>query len=59
MKKSFLTLVFLALCGLTFAQMQTVHEWNQILSDTPETFRTQLISSSENSIKVNVQVPGF
>ena len=59
MKKSFLTLLFLSLCGFTFAQMQTSPQWNKVLSDQPETFRTQLISSSENSIKVNVQVPGF
>lgn len=59
MKKSFLTLLFLTLCGFTFAQMQTSPQWNKVLSDQPETFRTQLISSSENSIKVNVQVPGF
>ena len=59
MKKGFLTLMLLALCGLSFAQMQTSPQWNKVLSDQPETFRTQLISSSENSIKVNVQVPGF
>ena len=59
MKKSILTLVLLAICGLTFAQLQIAPQWNRVLSDSPETFRTQLISSSENSIKVNVQVPGF
>ena len=59
MKKSFLTFVLLAICGLTFAQLQTAPQWNRVLSDSPETFRTQLISSTENSIKVNVQVPGF
>ena len=59
MKKSFLTFVLLAICGLTFAQLQTVPQWNKVLSDSPETFRTQLVSSSESSIKVNVQVPGF
>ena len=59
MKRSILTLVLLAICGLAFAQLQTAPQWNRVLSDTPETFRTQLISSTENSIKVNVQVPGF
>ncbi|MBR6843544.1 MAG: hypothetical protein IKM79_00435 [Bacteroidales bacterium] len=34
-------------------------EWHSILSGEPETFRVQLLSSSENSITVNVQVPGF
>ena len=43
----------------TFAQLQTAPQWNRVLSDQPETFRTQLISSTESSIKVNVQVPGF
>ena len=58
MKKG-LTLFFLLLAGLvTFAQVQKPH-WTKVLSDSPETFQTQLISSSENSIKVNVQVPGF
>ena len=34
-------------------------QWTSITSDNPETFQTELISSTENSIKVNVQVPGF
>ena len=42
-----------------FAQLQTRPQWNQVLSGQPETFKTQLISSSESSIQVNVQVPGF
>ena len=59
MKKGF-ALFLLLIAGLTtFAQMQTTPQWTRVLSDQPETFRTQLISSSENSIKVNVQVPGF
>ena len=60
MKKGFLTLVLLAICGITFAQLQVNEpQWNRVLSDMPETFRTQLVSSSERSIQVNVQVPGF
>ena len=39
--------------------MSMAQQWTGIISDTPETFRTQLISSSERSIQVNVQVPGF
>ena len=59
MKKGF-ALFLLLIAGLTtFAQMQTTPQWTRVLSDQPETFRTQLISSSENSIKVSVQVPGF
>ena len=59
MKKSLLTLVLLALSVVSFAQLQTTPQWTRVLSDQPETFRTQLISSTENSIQVQVQVPGF
>ena len=41
------------------AQLQTQPQWMGILGSQPGTFSTQLISSSESSIKVNVQVPGF
>ena len=44
---------------MAFAQEQGKPQWNHILSATPETFQTQLLSSSENSIQVNVKVPGF
>ena len=47
-----------ALCSLGIAQ-NAAPEWSGILSNQPEKIRTQLISSSENSIQVNVQVPGF
>ncbi len=59
MKKSLATFVLLILSAMAFAQMQTTPQWTSILSDEPETFRTQLVSSSEGSIQVNVQVPGF
>ena len=59
MKKNLLTFVLLVLSTVAFAQLQTTPQWNSILSDKAETFRTQLISSSESSIQVNVQVPGF
>ena len=59
MKKGFLFLLLSALCMTAFALLQNAPEWNSILSDQPETFRTQLVSSSEGSIKVNIQVPGF
>ncbi len=49
----------MVISGMTFAQAQDAPEWTNILSNQPETFRTQLVSSSERSIKVNVQVPGF
>ena len=59
MKKGFVLFLLLVAGMAGFAQLQTTPQWTRVLSDQPETFRTQLISSSENSIKVNVQVPGF
>ena len=59
MKKGFLIFLFSVISIIAFAQLQNAPEWTTILNDQPETFRTQLISSSEESIKVNVQVPGF
>ncbi len=59
MKKGFITLMLLAFSVVAFAQLQTTSQWTSVLSDQPETFRTQLISSTENNIRVNVQVPGF
>ena len=58
MKKGFLLLVLTALCMMGFAQ-QAEPQWTNVLNEKPEAFRIQLVSSSENSIKVNVQVPGF
>ncbi|MCR5660492.1 MAG: T9SS type A sorting domain-containing protein [Bacteroidales bacterium] len=59
MKKGLFLFVLMAISAMTFAQTQHASEWTNILSNRPETFRTQLVSSSEHSIKVNVQVPGF
>ncbi len=59
MKKSLATLVLLVLSVVAFAQLQSTPQWIGVLSDQPETFSIQLISSTENSIQVNVQVPGF
>ena len=54
MKKTFITLFMLCLALTTLAQ-----EWTSITSSTPGTFKTQLVSSSEDQIQVKVQVPGF
>ena len=54
MKKVLTTLVFLVLAVLSFGQ-----QWVAIKSDTPSTIQTTLVSSSENQITVNLQVPGF
>ena len=44
---------------MAFAQSQATARWTEIISGQPETFRTRLLSSTESSVKVNVQVPGF
>ena len=54
MKKN---IVFFVLVTMSF--MARAQQWTGILSETPETYRTQLVTSSERSIKVNIQVPGF
>lgn len=53
----FLILVLTSLT--TFAQPHPTPSWTSILNDNPESYRIQLVSSTENSIQVNVQVPGF
>ena len=58
MKKTVLLLALTLICAMSFAQ-NAKPEWTSIISDKPETFQIQLVSSSENSVKVNVQVPGF
>ena len=54
MRKTLTTLVLRLLATLTFGQ-----QWVAIKSDTPSTIQTTLVSSSENQITVNLQVPGF
>ncbi len=58
MKKGFILSLLLAAALSLFAQ-QAAPQWNRVLSDTPESYRTQLVSSTEQSIQVNIQVPGF
>ena len=58
MKKGFLLIVLLAAATTLFAQ-QAAPQWNNILSGQPESYRVELLSSSERSTQVNVQVPGF
>ena len=54
-----LTLSLLLVAALWASAQQAAPRWTSILGVQPETYRTQLISSSESSIQVNVQVPGF
>ena len=54
-----LTLSLLLVAALWASAQQAAPRWTSILGGQPETYRTQLISSSESSIQVNVQVPGF
>ena len=58
MKKGLILIVLLAAVATLFAQ-QPAPQWNNILSGQPESYRKQLVSASESSVKVNVQVPGF
>ena len=54
MRKHFITLLLIMLSVVTFGQ-----QWVAIKSDNPSTIETTLVSSSENQITVNLQVPGF
>ncbi len=54
MKKSLITLLLVMLTVVTFGQ-----QWVALKSNTPSTIQTNLVSSSENQITVNLQVPGF
>lgn len=54
MRKTLTTLMLLLLATITFGQ-----QWVSIKSDTPSTIQTTLVSSTENQITVNLQVPGF
>ena len=54
MKKSLITLLLVMLTVVTFGQ-----QWVAIKSGAPSTIQTTLVASSESSITVNLQVPGF
>ena len=54
MKKHILTALLVMLTVVTFGQ-----QWVAIKSDNPSTIQTTFVSSSENQITVNIQVPGF
>ena len=54
MRKHILTALLVMLTVVTFGQ-----QWVAIKSNTPSTIQTTLVSSSENQITVNLQVPGF
>ncbi len=54
MRKHIITLLLLMMAAVSFGQ-----QWVVISNDAPSTIRTQLIASSDNSVTVNLQVPGF
>lgn len=54
MRKHILTALLVMLTVVTFGQ-----QWVAIKSDAPSTIQTTLVASSESSITVNMQVPGF
>ena len=57
MKKSIILSLLLAV-GLSLSAQHAAPQWHNILGGQPETYRTQLISSSESSIQVNAQAAG-
>ena len=59
MKKGLISFLLLFLSVVAFAQLQNGPQWTSINGNQPGTFRTQLVSSTERSIQVNLQVPGF
>ena len=54
MRKHIITALLVMLTVVTFGQ-----QWVAIKSDAPSTIQTTLVSSTENQITVNLQVPGF
>ena len=54
MRKHILTALLVMLSVVTFGQ-----QWVAITSAAPSTIQTTLVASSESSITVNLQVPGF
>ncbi len=54
MKKAFVSFFILTLALTAMAQ-----EWKSITSNTPDSFKKELISSSEDQVLVKLQVPGF
>ena len=54
MRKQIITALLVMLTVVTFGQ-----QWVAIKSDAPSTIQTTLVSSTENQITVNLQVPGF
>ncbi|MBR6272955.1 MAG: hypothetical protein IKR29_05215, partial [Bacteroidales bacterium] len=54
MKKTLLSFFVICLALTTMAQ-----EWTSITSNTPASFKKELISSSEDQVRVKIQVPGF
>ena len=62
MKKVLFFMLLLVIGFGAMAQQRTRSsepQWTSVISHSPETFQVQLISSTENSVKVNVKVPGF
>ena len=58
MKRHWLILLALVVSITAFSQ-NAKPEWTKVLDDTPASMKLQLVSSSEESIKVRLQVAGF
>lgn len=59
MKKTLVLALLLLFTSVTYAQFSVQPHWTAILDDKPATIQTQLNTSTESLIRVNVQVPGF
>ena len=57
-KKQLLVLLALVICTTAFSQ-NAQPEWTTVINGTPAAMESQLVSSSEESITVRLQVPGF
>ena len=51
-------LLLVALCTTAFSQ-NAKPQWMTVIDNSPASMKSQLVSSSEESIKIHVQVPGF
>ena len=61
MRNNFKTVVIVLflMLGITAFAQQATPKWTTVFDATPATMKSQLVSSSDESIKVRLQVPGF
>ena len=59
MKRTLLIFALTIASAMAFAQLGSTPQWTNVLNNSPESFRTRLVTSTERNVTVNVQVPGF